>query len=255
MKLAKKTSNKKLKIAVVASEAVPYSKTGGLADVAGALSKALADMGHDIHLFTPLYQFIERKKHKISKTKKTKITIPVSARFETAEVIDIKSEGVNVHFISHEGYFGRDGLYGDKDGDYPDNLERFSFFSRAVLEYAYAKKIGFDIFHVNDWQSGLLPVYMKTSYLDKVKKDSASVLTIHNIGYQGRFSQREWHKLGLDYSLYHPLYLEFYGAINFLKGGITFAYHRHTQRKFYRPKNRLAWTTHCACAWPICMVS
>ncbi|MFH0739211.1 MAG: glycogen synthase GlgA [Candidatus Omnitrophota bacterium] len=200
-----------MKIAICASEVVPFAKTGGLADVAGALPLALEDLRQDVVVIMPKYKSIQEPKFKIRKVK---------------EGISYSTIGkdIKVYFIENEAYFNRDSLYGDKNGDYQDNLSRFSYFSRAALDLL--KEINFkaDIIHVHDWQSCLIPVYLKTLYKDEpFYKKMRTVLTIHNIGYQGLFNREEFPKLGLDWSLFNMENLEFYDKVNILKGGMIFS--------------------------------
>jgi starch synthase len=215
--------SKRLSIALVASEATPFSKTGGLADVAGALPTALAALGHSVSLFVPLYMEVDRDKYKIPK-RGGKLQVPVSARIVDGKYRKITWRGVEVYFIENDGYYHRQGLYTSAGGDHPDNAERFSFFCRAALLAMKKAKVRPDVIHVNDWQSALTPVYLQELYQnDKALGSAATVITIHNMGYQGHFSPIEWHLLGLDYSLYNMNGLEFYGKINFLKGGILYS--------------------------------
>jgi starch synthase len=188
-----------MKIVMCASEVVPFAKTGGLADVAGALPLALEKLKEEVIVIMPKYKSVTHSEATIGK-------------------------GVKVYFIENNKYFNRPGLYGEKTGDYPDNLERFSYFSKSALELL--KKIDYqaDIIHCHDWQSGLVPVYLKTLYKDKpFYKKMKTALTIHNIGYQGVFGKEEFPKLGLDWSLFNIETLEYYDKINFLKGGIAFS--------------------------------
>ena len=213
-----------MKVAFVSSEVVPFSKTGGLADVAGALPKFLAQLGHQVTIFTPLYSGI-RKRFKPRKAKKP-IAVPVGSDTVEGAIYrgKLPDSKVKVVFIANDRYFDRDGLYGDEGGDYPDNCSRFVFFSRGVLEAMRALKFKPDIIHSNDWQSGLIPVYCRVGY-DEGEPFSAAphVFTIHNMAYQGLF----WHwdipltNIGWEHFNYKEL--EFYGKINFLKGGIVFA--------------------------------
>ncbi len=200
-----------MKIVMCASEVVPFAKTGGLADVAGALPQALETEGQDVIIVMPRYKAIQDSKFKIQRLK---------------DDISYSTTGKNirVYFIEKDSYFNRDALYGDKNGDYADNLDRFSYYSKRTLELL--KEINFkpDVIHVHDWQACLIPVYLKTIYAkDAFYKNTKAMLTIHNIGYQGLFNKEEFPKLGLDWSLFGIEGLEFYGRINILKGGMNFA--------------------------------
>jgi starch synthase len=200
-----------MKIVICASEVFPFAKTGGLADVTGALPLALENLGQEVIVFMPKYQMVSEGKWHLKKIK--------TGLFSTTMGKDIK-----VYFVEHNGYFNRPGLYGEKTGDYPDNLERFCFFCKKTLEFL--KDIDFkpDVIHVHDWQTSLIPVYLKTTYKgSSFYKNIKTLLTIHNIGYQGLFSKEEFFKLGLDWSLFNIEGLEFYGQINLLKGGIIFS--------------------------------
>lgn len=192
--------------------------------MAGALPIALAQMGHDVSLFVPLYRSVDRKAHSIKPSGKS-VSIPVSARMETGSIFSCNDGSITVYFIGNDKYFDRGELYNTKAGDYADNAERFSFFSLATLEAIKTLGLKPDVIHVNDWQTALIPVYLKTRYgSDKTLKDAISVLTIHNLGYQGLFPADQWHLLGLLWDeLYNSDGLEYFGHINFLKGGIIFS--------------------------------
>jgi len=200
-----------MKIALCASEVVPFAKTGGLADVAGALPLALEELGQEVIIVMPGYKAIQNSKIKIQKLKE-------------GVSYSIIGKNIKVYFIENDAYFNRDGLYQDKKGDYKDNLDRFSYYCKSTLELL--KEINFkpDIIHVHDWQTALIPVYLKTLY-KKIPfyKNTKTILTIHNIGYQGLFPKEEFPKLGLDWSLFSVEMLEFYGKINILKGGMIFS--------------------------------
>lgn len=200
-----------MKIAICASEVVPFAKTGGLADVAGALPLELEKAGEDVIITLPKYKAIQDSKFKIKRVNED-ISYSVIGK-------DIK-----VYFIENDKYYNRDNLYMDKKGDYPDNLERFSYYCKRTLELL--KEINFkaDIIHLHDWQASLIPVYLKTLYSgDLFFKDTKTVITIHNIGYQGIFPKEEFPKLGLSWDIFNMEMLEFYGKINLLKGGIVFS--------------------------------
>jgi len=201
----------KMRILIAASEVVPFAKTGGLADVAGALPFALEDEGQEVIIAMPKYKAVDSNKFNLKKLKE-------GISFTTI------GKNIKVYFIESDAYFNRDGLYGDKNGDHKDNLERFSFFCKRTLDLL--KEINFkaDIIHVHDWQASLIPVYLKAQYLlDPFYKNMKTMLTIHNIGYQGLFSKDEYPKLGLDWSLFNVEGLEFYDKVNVLKGGMIFS--------------------------------
>ena len=200
-----------MKIAMCASEVVPFAKTGGLADVAGALPLALEEEGHEVIIVMPRYKSIQDSKFSI---KRLKGDISYS----------VTGKAIKVYFVENDAYFNRDNLYGEKTGDYPDNLDRFSYYSKRTLELL--KEINFkaDIIHVHDWQASLIPVYLKTWYAsDSFYKNTRAVLTIHNIGYQGLFPKDQYFKLGLDWSLFGIDGMEFYDQVNVLKGGMMFS--------------------------------
>ena len=219
----KKGSNK-MKIVLVASEVVPFAKTGGLADVAGALPKALAKKGVSVSVIMPYYSSISAKQFKIKPTK-TKVRVKILDQEVEGKIYKTTTEdNINVYFIEQPKYFDRKELYQTKEGDFKDNAERFSFFSKAAIETILALKLKCDVIHCNDWQTSLIPVYLKTTYSNnKQLKGVKTLLTIHNLGYQGVFWHMDMPFLGLDWSLFTFDKLEFYGKINFLKGGIVFA--------------------------------
>jgi len=200
-----------MKIAMIASEVVPFAKTGGLADVVGALPLVLEDCGQEVIVIMPRYKCIKEGKFKTSRVFKD-----VSSA--------VIGNNTKVFFLENDLYFNRGGLYVDKNGDYQDNLERFAFFCRRALDLL--KEIDFpaDILHLHDWQSSLVAVYLKNLYAeDRFYSKMKSILTIHNLGYQGLFAEDEFGKLGLESNLFSVSGLEFYGRINLLKGGIVFA--------------------------------
>ena len=200
-----------MKIAMVASEVVPFAKTGGLADVVGALPLVLEDCGQEVIIIMPRYKCITDDKFKTKR---------ISKDVSSATL----GKNIKVYFIENNQYFNRNGLYVDKNGDYKDNLERFAFFCRRAL--TLLKEIGFaaDILHLHDWQASLAAVYLKNLYAtDPFYRKMKSILTIHNLGYQGLFPKDEFAKLGLDESVFSVSGLEFYNQINLLKGGIIFS--------------------------------
>ena len=208
-------------IAFVASECVPFSKTGGLADVVGALPRALAAAGHQISVFTPRYRLtrIPEEKPVVQS-----ITVPFDDRYRFCSVVEGRGyPGVRFFFIDYPPFFDRDGLYGTSSGDFPDNAERFALFCRAVLETT--KILGVpDIFHCHDWQSALVPVLLKTQYSeDPAFRTAGTVFTIHNIGYQGLFPPEILPLLTLPWDLFTITKMEFFGNVNFLKGALVYS--------------------------------
>lgn len=188
-----------MKVLFCASEVTPFAKTGGLADVAGSLPLALGKLGIEVVIMMPRYRGLKGSKKKLS-------------------------ENVQVHFIENEAYFNRSSLYGNEGGDYADNLQRFSFFSNQVL--ALAKEIGFkpDLIHAHDWQTALVPVILKRKLSqDPFFKKTKSLLTVHNLAYQGHFPERLFPELGLDSDLFSTEAFEFHGKINLLKAGLVYA--------------------------------
>lgn len=210
-----------MQIAFAASECVPFSKTGGLADVVGALPKALAELGHKVSVFIPRY----RQTHlENPKTLIRSITVPFDDQYRFCSVLDggVHS-GVQFHFIEYPEFFDREALYGTSLGDYHDNAERFALFSRAVIEAT--KILGVpDVFHCHDWQSALIPVLLRTLYEeDPAFRSVPTVFTIHNIGYQGLFSPDTLPLLMLPWDLFTITKMEFYGKLNFLKGALVYS--------------------------------
>ena len=214
-----------MRIVYVASEVVPFAKTGGLADVAGALPAELAKLGHDVCIFMPYYQTVRQNDSRVHTTD-IRVSVLVRERRVSGEIMcsTVPNSNVPVYFVRNDAYYDRTHLYGDERGDYPDNCERFAFFCRALLEAVPLVFGPCDIFHCNDWQSALIPVYLKTLYRDRANlRPARSVLTIHNLAYQGLFSGEELAVTGLDLSLYNWRQMEFYGKLCLLKGGLVFA--------------------------------
>lgn len=201
-----------MKILFASSEVYPFSKTGGLADVSGSLPLALKELGVDISIITPLYKCV-KENFELNETDIT-FQIPISKETELAEISYLEYKKVPVYFVKNDKYYMRDGIYTEGDRDYPDNAARFIFFSKVITEFAI--KNSFDIVHLNDWQSALSAVFLKKIYNWKGK----IVLTIHNLGYQGIFWAYDMELTNLSWDYFNPKLLEFWGNINFLKGGI-----------------------------------
>lgn len=213
-----------MKILIASSEVVPFIKTGGLGDVAGTLVNEYKKINIDAATILPLYRKIKKtaKDWEITPLKE-EITVPLDNSIEKGRLWKGKTyEGANAYFIENDKFYDRDELYGTSEGDYPDNASRFIFYSRGVLEALKTLRLKVDIIHCNDWQTGLIPVYLKTIYKDELSK-TATLMAIHNIGYQGVFKQSDMPLTGLGWEMFHMDALEHNGKINFLKAGLLFA--------------------------------
>lgn len=230
------------KLVLAASEVVGFAKTGGLADVAGSLPRALARRGADCVVFLPLYRAARTGRMPLTATGHT-FTVPVGNRMVAGTLwrATLPDSTVPVYLVAQPDYFERDapaqgrGLYqftlpGGQKRDYPDNLERYVFFCRAVLEALRLLDCWPDVLHANDWQTGLLPIYLREEYnrhpQPALRDRYASIrtlFTIHNIAYQGVFPAQALPVTGLDWQLFNYHQLEFYGRLNLLKAGVVFA--------------------------------
>ena len=212
-----------MKILLASSEVFPFAKTGGLADVAGALPKALRKLGVDVRVIMPKYKGVEEKGLPLTYTG-SRVSCPISQRTVEAEIVESHYDGITIYLVDKDEYYYRDNLYSTQDGDYIDNAERFVFFSKSILEAVRATGFVPDVIHCNDWQTALVPVFLNTLYRqDPLFARVATLLTIHNLGYQGLFWHLDWHLLNMGWEYFTPTFLEFYGKINFLKGGIVFS--------------------------------
>ncbi len=214
-----------MKILFAASEGVPFCKTGGLADVVGALPEALAAKRHSVRVVLPYYRTIRQHFPKIKFTGRT-VHVMFEARNVPVRILqtDLKPT-LRVYFLDEPGFYDRVGLYGGSPGTiYADNDRRYAFFSRAALEAVKAMDFCPDIVHAHDWQTGLLPAYLRLIYReDPYFAKTRSVFTIHNLAYQGNFPPLSFHMTGLPAHAYHPKGLEFYGQVSFLKAGLVYA--------------------------------
>lgn len=215
---------KNLKILMISSEVVPYAKTGGLADVVGALPQVLQRMGHEVIVVMPRYGSIDAQKFGLRRHWDS-MGVWMGNMQEWCAVDVADNDGVPTYFIEHNNFFARPGLYHDDNfNDYADNPRRFAFLTRAGLQLAQDLRFKPDIVHVHDWQTALASAYLKIwHWNDPLLGGAASVLTIHNIAYQGKYPASHYDYLGLQWGNFTPDKFEDYGAINFLKGGIVYA--------------------------------
>lgn len=212
-----------MRIVSAASEMAPFAKTGGLGDVACALPTVLAGSGHQVTAFLPKYRTINTESHALLR-RPEEIRVPLGDRTERAHLWEGQRRGVRVILLDHDGFYGREGLYQERGEDYPDNAERFIFYSRGVLEALKVLDWKPDVIHCHDWQCGLIPAYLKTLYgSDPFFADTATLLTIHNLGYQGLFPAELFALTGLSDELLTPVGIEFWGKMNFLKAGLVYA--------------------------------
>ncbi len=212
-----------MNILLVSSEAAPLAKTGGLADVCGALPKALAQLGHEVALIMPAYR--STKKYPSEPTGiEFRVWIAGREVRGTYRKCRIPEIGAPVYLVEHDMYFDRDGLYNNNNEDYTDNCERFVFFSYAVMEAIRLLNIPVDILHLNDWQTGLIPALLSIYYRDYPEYQKiATLYTIHNIAYQGVFPASAMSLTGLHWKYFNWLQMECYDHLNLLKTGIVFS--------------------------------
>jgi starch synthase len=213
-----------MNVLFLSSEVAPYAKTGGLADVAGSLPGALKRLGINASVGLPLYRSVKEGSFQRQMVFKGP-EVPLAGQKLVGNVHATETEdGVPVYFFEREDLFDRPNLYRTAEGDYYDNLERFSFFSRAALLFARSAGIGFDVIHCHDWQTGLVPAYLSTVFrTDPFFSSTATLFTIHNIGYQGLFPREKLTVCGLPPETYHPEGVEYWGAISLLKAGIIYS--------------------------------
>jgi starch synthase len=212
-----------IRVLFVVSEAVPYAKTGGLADVAGTLPYALKELGVEVKVLMPYYGQIKQKALPVTAAAENLVATvgPLSLEFD---VLTPAANEAPFYFVERDEFYERSQLYGTPRGDYFDNLERFAFLCSTVLPFCQAMSFKPDVLHCHDWQAALAPVYLKHRWVgESILAGTKSLLTIHNLAYQGLFPKERFPSTGLDWSLFSINGLEFYGKVNLLKGGIVFA--------------------------------
>lgn len=214
-----------LHIVFAASEAFPFAKTGGLGDVMGALPAALDRLGHKPVVFLPAYSCIHHGDRRIEDTGLS-FTVPIGGKQVSGGLLrgTLPGSQVPIYFIKHDEYFGRPGLYGEKNSAYVDNCERFTFYCRAVMEVVQLLELPVDVLHCNDWHTGLIPAYLKTEYNRLPRfENTVSLMTIHNMEHQGDFWHWDMLLTGLEWKYFNWRQMEAYGKLNLLKTGLVFA--------------------------------
>lgn len=214
-----------MRILFASSEATPFCKTGGLADVCGSLPVELANAGHEVTLFLPAYRTIWQAEQPIDITP-IRFSIPIGKKVVEGGLLrgQLPRSNVTVYFVEQPAYFDRAELYGEGGEAYHDNCERFVFFCRAILESIDRLHLQPDVLHLNDWQTGLIPALYQTEYRQRPGFPSmATLLTIHNLAYQGSFWHWDMLLTGMDWKYFNWQQMEFFGHLNLLKTGIVFS--------------------------------
>ncbi|MGA2586572.1 MAG: glycogen synthase GlgA [Candidatus Aminicenantales bacterium] len=212
-----------MKIALIASEVAPYAKTGGLADVAGALPRYLVKLGMEVKVFMPLYREVRQKGFPLMKIV-DRMTLDWSGQDEPFTVWESAEGAASTYFIDKPAFFDRECLYGTPAGDYPDNGRRFAFFAKASLAALKTLNYAPDIVHVHDWQAAIALACLRFIYgQDAFFKNTKSLCTIHNLAYQGLFDKSLLNEIGLPEHLFTMDALEFYDKVSYLKAGILYA--------------------------------
>jgi len=240
-----------LKILIATSEAVPFAKTGGLADVCGSLPIELEKLGHEPIVILPAHRQARSAGIPIEATG-VDVGIPIGSKFVEGRILrsELPGSSVPVYLVDQPDYFDRAGLYQENGEDYRDNCERFVFFNRAVLEAIRGLNLHVDVLHANDWQTGLLPAYLKAEYRGVPGYEHiGSLFTIHNMAYQGVFWHWDMLLTGLDWKYFNWQQMEFFGNLNLLKTGLTFADRLNTVSPRYAEEIQSA---PLGCGWKAC---
>jgi starch synthase len=220
----------KFKVCIVSAEMAPFAKVGGLADVANSLSRTLASMGHEVSVFIPRYGFLDAQDLGMKKVRLNgDVRVRLGQDTKSVELwqCSLRGSKAAIYLVANDYLLGRNGVYGDPETryDYPDNAVRFAFFSRAVLEIIKNLSLQFDVIHANDHQTGLIPLLLKEEYAsEKSLSNTATLFTIHNLGYQGVYPREVLAEAGLPEELAYAMGpLEFWGKVNFMKSAIVYA--------------------------------
>ncbi|NLW51528.1 MAG: glycogen synthase GlgA [Candidatus Brocadiaceae bacterium] len=217
-----------MRIAMVGSEVAPFSKEGGLADVLGSLPAALAGLGEDVCVISPLYRGVRERAEALGlplrPVEKGDFVVPIGAANVPGSAWQSVLPGtdVPVYFLQNDRYYDREGYYTRREDntDFLDNSERFIFLARGALEFAHVRGLKPDVLHSHDWPTGLVPIYVKHIYRDRFPR-TGTVFTIHNIAYQGIFWHWDMNLAGLPWELFNWRMLEYYGNLSFLKAGLV----------------------------------
>jgi starch synthase len=225
---------KNLRVAFVSAEVSPYAKLGEMADVAYSLPKHLSSLGMEVSLFMPKYRRPEIDSLQMELVT-SNLPVHLGDRRAKARVFREEQGKYDIYFIDNPKYFWRDQIYGTGTGAYLDNDERFIFFNRAVLEFLLRNKMAIDVMHCNNWPTSLIPVFLKTHYAKtKNFRDTATLLTLHNIAYQGEFPPDSLLATGLNLNYFTSQHVSLNGKFNFLKAGIMYADVLNTVSSSYR---------------------
>lgn len=212
-----------MKILLASSEVYPFSKTGGLADMVGALGVALAEAGHEARIVTPLYRGIREKFLAIKKVD-WNFYLPLGDKFVAGQLWELDyAPGLKIYFIEQAEFFDRPGIYFEKNISYADNAERYLFFSKCVVHLARYLPWNPDMVHVHDWQTGIVPALILQAKREGWGNAPRTCLTIHNLAYQGVFAKEIFALTNLAPDFFTPAGVEFFGFVNFLKAGIACA--------------------------------
>ena len=216
--------DKPLRVLFVTPEAVPFAKTGGLADVAGALPKFLHELGCELKLVLPYYRMVKNSGLPFEYLGE-KLEVPIGDEILEADIYQSQLiQDIPIYFIGRDEFFDREYLYSTPKGDYFDNAERFIFFSKAALLFCQLMDFPPNLIHHHEWQTGLIPAYLKSIYRNEpFFSHTAALFTIHNIAYQGLFKREKFSLTGLPMEMYNPEGIEFWERINFMKAGIVYA--------------------------------
>jgi starch synthase len=212
-----------MKILLASSEVFPFSKTGGLADMVGALARALAHAGHEARVVTPLYRGIREKFPALRKVDWS-FNLPLGHQRIQAELWELDLQpGLKIYFVDHPGYFDRAGIYQENHISYADNAERYIFFSKCVVHLARYLPWPAEVVHVHDWQTGLVPALILQQKNEGWGNPPPTCLTLHNLAFQGVFPPAAFTLTNLPEVFFTPDKVEFFGRLNCLKAGIVYA--------------------------------